>query len=290
MRCIRVSPDDLVLSPELSRSRGSKPFEERLRASIEAIGLVEPIKVASQLNGKYLVIDGAIRVQAIQGIRQDDASAFPTIPAYLIDYGQRFEIRYQTDIYQDLLPSQLATLVEHLHQVENVPKVEIARYIGVSPATLRNYTGLWRLCERGGLFEQLVHLMDVGVMPASNPFAWLRLTDCGIDLVIRSSFSDGEDPANWIEQQLTVARHGRVTPFPLKFVEAATSGLSADCYREEEEVRNRKRDLGRRRALPIKERAAHDTSAAVKHLNQVFVVSEEPVLRSAAKSLAGYLK
>src|SRR5207248_11806559 len=120
--------------------------------------------------------DGMLRLRAVQAIRQADAGCFETIPAYVVDLDRRYEIRYQTDIYQDLLPSQLAALVEHLHEAENVRKVDIARYIGVSPATLRNYTGLFRLIERGGLFAKVVDLMDVGVIPSSNPYAWLRLT------------------------------------------------------------------------------------------------------------------
>ena len=45
--------------------------------------------------------------------------------------------------------------------------------------TLRNYTGLWRLLQRGGLFAKVVELMDVEVIPSSNPYAWLRLTPNG---------------------------------------------------------------------------------------------------------------
>jgi hypothetical protein len=290
MKCVMISPDSLVLSPELSRSRGSKPFEERLRASIEAVGLAEPIKVAPQPGGTYLVIDGAMRLQAIQGIRQHKPDAFAAIPAYVVDFTHRFELRFQTDIYQDLLPSQLAVLVEHLHQTENVRKVDIARYIGVSPTTVRNYTGLWRLMQRGGFFSQLVQLMDVEVIPSSNPFVWLRLSDWGIEVVLESSFSDGEDPASWIERRLAMARRGHIAPFPVKYVEAATSGLGPLCYREDEEVRALKRNLGLRRALPIKERVVHDTSVAIEHLTVVMLQSEEPVLRVAAKSLVGYLR
>ena len=95
-----------------------------------------------------------------RAIREKDEARFPTVLSYVLDYERRFELRYQTDIYQDLLPSQLAALVEHLHLTEHVRKVDIARYIGVSPATLRNYTGLWRLLQRGGLFAQIVELMD----------------------------------------------------------------------------------------------------------------------------------
>jgi ParB-like chromosome segregation protein Spo0J len=168
MKLIDIAPDQLVLSDELRRSGSAKQFEERLRSSIEEIGLAEPIKVALMPSGQYLVVDGAMRMRAISSIRRADGAAFATVPAYLTDYERRYEIRYQTDIYQDLLPSQLATLVEHLHKAERVRKVDIARYIGVSPATLRNYTGLWRPLQRGGLFAKIVALMDVGVFPASN--------------------------------------------------------------------------------------------------------------------------
>ena len=184
VKLIEVKPDDLTLSPELSRSGSAKQFEERLQSSIEEIGLAEPLKVARQPGGGYLVIDGTMRLRAIRAIRDKDPSRFKTVAIYVLDYARRYEIRYQSDIYQDLLPSQLATLVEHLHRTENVLKVDIARYIGVSPATLRNYTGLWRLLERGGLFARVVELMDVEVFPSSNPYAWLRLTDSGLRKVL----------------------------------------------------------------------------------------------------------
>jgi hypothetical protein len=170
-----------------------------------------------------------------------------TIPAYIVDYDRRYELRYQTDIYQDLLPSQLAVLVEHLHQTKHILKTDIARYIGVSPTTLRNYTGLWRLLQRGGLFAKVVELMDAEVIPSSNPYAWLRLTQAGLRYVIEHEFSDGEKAEHWIEQCVLEAKRGKAVRFTIKFVEVTTDALPAEFYREGEEVRNVKRDLGLRR-------------------------------------------
>jgi hypothetical protein len=289
MKQIMIAPDDLVLSADLSRSGGSKPFEERLKASIEEIGLAEPIKVAVLPGGKYLVVDGMMRIRAIDAIRKDDESAFPFVAAYVVDYDQRFEVRYQTDIYQDLLPSQLANLVEHLHKSENIPKVDIARYIGVSPPTVRNYTGLWRMLQRGGLFAELVELMDVGVVPASNPYAWLRLTDSGIRYVIEASFSEGERAEDWIADRVVQARKGSIAPYPIKWIEAATNGLDPECYREDEQVRTQKRDLGLRRAS-VKAKTAQDSGEALKHLARISKRSPDPVIKSAALSLSGYLQ
>jgi ParB-like chromosome segregation protein Spo0J len=257
MILIDLELSDLVISEDLSRSGSAKQFEERLKSSIEEIGLVEPIKVAPLPTGKYLVIDGTMRLKAIAALRKEDPAAFSTIPAYMMDYDRRYELRYQTDIYQDLLPSQLAELVEHLHQTEHVRKADIARYIGVSPVTLRNYTGLWRLLQRGGLFAKVVELMDVGVVPSSNPYAWLRLTAKGLRYVLEhdfqryvmeDDFSDGETAESWIEQCVQDARRGKTIRIPIKFVEIATAGLPAEYYRQGEELRTVKRDLGLRRA------------------------------------------
>lgn len=291
MKLVHVAPDDLEISADMSRSRGSKVFEEHLRSSIDEMGLSEPLKVAALPSGKYLVVDGVLRLRAVNALRVSDPHRFENIPVYLVDHKQRFEIRYQTDIYQDLLPSQLATLVEHLHDAENVRKVDIARYIGVSPATLRNYTGLWRLIQRGGLFARLVELMDHGVFPSSNPYAWLRLNDEGLHEALRY-FSDDSDPADWMNNRLARARRGDVAPYSLKAVEGVTDGLPDHCYREDEEVRNRKRELGQRRAIRHTERQATvwDAKRALSHLKHVSESADEPVLRHAAHALTRYLQ
>jgi hypothetical protein len=293
MKSISIPVDDIIVTPELTRSATSKQFLERLKASIAAIGLAEPIKVAKRPDGKYLIVDGVLRMQAVATIRREDASAFASINAYVVDYEKRYELRYQTDIYQDLLPSQLASLVEHLHQHEHVSKADIASYIGVSPATLRNYTGLWRLVQRGGLFARIVELMDVGILPASNPFAWLRLNDWGIRYVVEELIAGGKSAEGWIDEQLIAARKGEPNAYPIKFVESVTSDLTADCYREDEDVRTLKRNIGlRRTAARAKALRASmvDTTDAVRHLRRVAKKAGEPVLQMAAHSFAAYLR
>ncbi|MCC6497159.1 MAG: ParB-like nuclease domain-containing protein [Propionibacteriaceae bacterium] len=288
MRLVSVDPDELILNPDLARSGSAKSFEERLRSSIQEIGLVEPLKVASHPDGGYLVIDGALRLRAIRAIRGRDKSRFGSIPAYILDYKLRYEIRYQSDIYQDLLPSQLATLVEHLHKTERILKADIARYIGVSPATLRNYTGLARLQERGGLFARIVELMDVGVFPSSTPYAWLRLTDSGLAQVLREQFAEGHDPEEWISAATDGAHLGTGQKYPLKYIELVTASLPADCYREDEDVRAIKRDLGLRRAAGTE--SQNSSNQARLHLSRVARESSEPVLVAAANSLQEYLR
>lgn len=291
MKLIYVTPDQLTVSPELSRSRTSKVFAERLQASIQEMGLAEPLKVAPLPSDKYLIVDGILRWQAIQALRAVDETLFETIPAYIVDPQRRFEIRYQTDIYQDLLPSQLAMLVEYLHEAEQVRKIDIARYIGVSPATLRNYTGLWRLIERGGLFQRIVELMDVGVLPASNPYAWLRLTRRGLECVLDVSFTDGDGLDEWIDGRIARARRGDVAPYSLKYIEAATGSVPADLYREAEDVRTMKRDLGLRRAAAVAKSVPTDEARRVMdNLVRVSEQAHDRVLRVAARSLTAYLQ
>jgi hypothetical protein len=262
MKLVALNPSELVLSKELSRSGSAKQFQDRLKSSIEEIGLAEPLKVAPRPAGGYLVIDGTMRLQAITAIREADPNRFTTIPAYVMDYASRFEVRYQSDIYQDLLPSQLAALVEHLHQTERVKKADIARYIGVSPTTLRNYTGLWRLMQRGGKFAKIVELMDAGVLPSSNPYAWLRLTGEGLEFVLKESFC-GQDESidSWIKERIAAAGQGNSFRFTSYFVESSTSGLVAQYYREDEELRAVKRDLGLRRSIAQHSAEASEHSA-----------------------------
>jgi len=292
LNLIDVVPDQLVLSDELRRSGSAKQFEARLRSSIEEIGLAEPIKVALMPSGKYLVVDGTMRLRAINAIRECDKSAFPSVRAYVTDYERRYEIRYQTDIYQDLLPSQLATLVEHLHQTEGVKKSDIARYIGVSSATLRNYTGLWRLIRRGGLFEQLVELMDVGVFPSSNPFAWLRLDPQagGLRLIFEHLAKDDETAEAWVERMLPAARQGLGNRYTNVEVEVMTGGLPDEYYRGDAELRHVKQGLGMRRTNGTTPKPQRSTAAAVRHLNLVARDSSDLVLKSAAASFKAYLK
>ena len=296
MKVLEIDLSELVVSDDLRRSGSAKQFEDRLRSSIEEIGLAEPIKVARMPSGKYLVVDGTMRLRAVQSLHEADPKAFATVPVYVTDYDRRFEIRYQTDIYQDLLPSQLAALVEHLHEVEGVRKVDIARYIGVSPATLRNYTGLARLLKRGKLSARIVELMDVGIIPSSNPFAWLRLTDSGIRAALEQNFAeDGETAELWLDQRVSAARQGHAVRYITTFVEAATDGLDSDYYREDDEVRTLKRDLGLRRAAAQaaskkKTVPQRDVSMALTHLKRVSRRSPDPVLKSAARSFQAYLK
>jgi hypothetical protein len=288
MKLIQVAPEALTISSDLTRTGSAKEFSERLQASIEAIGLAEPLKVAPLPKGGYLVIDGAFRLQAIRAIRKSDPSRFTKIAAYLFDYEQRFELRYQSDIYQDLLPSQLAQLVEHLHETEHVKKLDIARYIGVSPATLRNYTGLARLLQRGGLFAQVVALMDVGVFPSSNPYAWLRLSKKGIHQVLKVFAGEKESAEDWIELNLYHVKQGRTVCYPANVVESVTGCLPDDCYQSSGEERSVKRALGLQRTKRMRKKILDFTSAH-KHLKVVSSRSRDPVLQMAAKSLTEYL-
>ena len=76
MKLIELELSDLVVSEELSRSGSAKQFEERLKSSIEEIGLAEPIKVAPLPTGKYVVVDGTMRLKAIAALRKQILPSF----------------------------------------------------------------------------------------------------------------------------------------------------------------------------------------------------------------------
>ena len=126
MKLIEVAPEELTLSKELTRTGSAKSFAERLQASIEEIGLAEPIKVAPLSDGGYLVIDGGLRLQAIRAIRKKEPTRFKRIPAYLFHYEQRFELRELREMHRrfflaghglvDLVGSEREDRREDAHQ------------------------------------------------------------------------------------------------------------------------------------------------------------------------------
>ena len=204
-----------------------------------------------------------------------------------------YEIRYQSDIYQDLLPSQLATLVEHLHKTENVLKVDIARYIGVSPATLRNYTGLWRLLERGGLVRPGRGADGRRGVPVIQPVrlaaADRRRSAQGTERAVCQRQAD-RPLDNGGGRSCATRRYAALSAQ----VHRGGHGCAAlDCYRVGEDVRAIKRDLGQRRAACMfrpQPKVALDFKDAFKNLTKVTKQSRNPVLRTAAQALQEYLQ
>jgi hypothetical protein len=296
MKSANVPIDRLYVDPELSRSSPSKKFLHLLEASIREVGLVEPLKAAEMPSGRYVIVDGVLRYEAIQRIRVDDTDAWRELPVLLFPYSRRYEVRFQTDIYQDLLPSQLAGMVELLHSREDVAKREIAASLGVAPATLRNYTGLWRLSCRGEASKAVVELMDAGVLPASNPFAWLRLTETGVERALVQFFSARTPLSDWAEEVSRTPPAGRPN-YPLALVEEVTGSLPAQFYRQDADVRSRKKSYGQRHAVAIDGQITFPSSPpetrtkeALRHVQEVADRSPNLVLRTAATALASALK
>jgi len=133
--------------------------------------------------------------------------------------------------------------------------------------------------------------MDVEVIPSSNPYAWLRLTSEGMRKVLEDNFTDGENAEIWVQRICTAAQQGEYIRFPIKFIEATTDALPSEFYREGEDLRSVKRDIGQRRgkAQP-KVKPKVDYTPALRNLTRVSRKSSEPVLRAAALSLKEYLQ
>lgn len=285
MKILHVPIESLVVDNQLERARPARFFEEKIRASLRVIGLVEPLKAAPLADGQFVVIDGVLRLKSMRKIHASNADMFKHIPCYIFDLEDRFQVRYHSDIYQDLLPSQMAEFVEHLHSQSGVAKSEIASYIGVSPATLRNYTGLARLLGRGGLFARLVQLMDLGIMPASNPYAWLRLSDEGLRYVIERRLSSGQTAEDWFDVRVNLGQDGNVSRFTIHEVQSVTDDLPAYLYRQGEASRVMKKNIGSRRGR-VNERIASGQPAA---LHVASTSSQNETLRLAAQNLGAFL-
>jgi len=113
--------------------------------------------------------------------------------------------------------------------------------------------------------------------------------------VLLQNFTDGVRPDDWIDERVATARMGHVTRYTTEYVETTTDGLGPAFYREDQDLRSVKRDLGLRRAQAAAASQAttkpkRDVRAAVRHLERVAEESPDLVLQTTARSFRMYLK
>jgi ParB family chromosome partitioning protein len=137
-----ASIDASPLQPR--RSFGEAPLQE-LAQSIRSHGVVQPLLVSLQPNGRYRLIAGERRLRAARmaGLRavpvlvRENVSGRDALELALIENVQR----------QDLNPIEEAQAYHQLHQEFGLTQEEIARRVGKERATVANLLRLLRLPE-----------------------------------------------------------------------------------------------------------------------------------------------
>ena len=137
--------DGINLLPELKRTKRaegpSKDSEKFLKESIKIVGMREPLLV----NENRELIDGYRRYYAIKDLQKldmlppsIDISKIPCIIASTKAYNPA-DLRIQSDVRQDLTPSQEAYYYGELFKTRSINKNDLAKMIGISPMSISNY-------------------------------------------------------------------------------------------------------------------------------------------------------
>jgi ParB/RepB/Spo0J family partition protein len=135
---------DLTLLSELVRKKkyaGSKDSERFLKESLIKVGMREPLLI----NDRHELIDGYRRYYAIKELQQRNMLPatinITKIPCVMVSTAGNHPatIRIQSDIRQDLTPSQEAHYYQKLLKEHNLKKHDLAIMIGISAMSISNY-------------------------------------------------------------------------------------------------------------------------------------------------------
>lgn len=133
-----------LISPNPSQPR--KDFDQEalaeLSESISSLGLVQPITVKRQDDGRYIIISGERRYRASK------MAGLVAIPAYVrdVDDGKILEMALVENIQrQDLNAVEIAISLQRLLEEFAITQEELAQRVGKKRSTVANYIRLLKL-------------------------------------------------------------------------------------------------------------------------------------------------
>lgn len=137
-----IAIDQIDHNPHQTRRDFAAEFLEELAASIKIHGVIQPIVVRPEANGRYILILGERRLRA------STMAGKTTIPAIVkrVSEQQAAEMTIVENLQrQDLECMEQAAAFAHLSREFNLTQEEIGRRVGVSRETVSNYLRLLKL-------------------------------------------------------------------------------------------------------------------------------------------------
>lgn len=169
-----------------------------LADSIRHLGLVQPITVQPQPNGRYLIISGERRYRAASLINLGE------IPVYIrqAEQGEVLEMALVENIQrEDLNAIEIALAYQQLSEGHGLTQEALAERVGKKRATVSNYLRLLRLPAQIqlGLSQRLLEMGHArALLQVDDPERQLELYQMTIDE--RLSVREVEDIARAIKQ------------------------------------------------------------------------------------------
>ena len=137
-----IAIDLIEANPNQPRRDFDEQALQELAASIREIGIIQPITLRQQTNGKYMIIAGERRWRASQ------IAGLTAIPAYIrtISDENVMEMALVENIQrEDLNAIEIALGYQHLLENDGMTQEKVSERVGKSRAAIANYLRLLRL-------------------------------------------------------------------------------------------------------------------------------------------------
>ena len=182
---LRIPIDMIEPNPFQPRLSFDKEALEELAESIRTFGLIQPVTVRRQANGKYQIISGERRYRACRLAGMD------MIPAYIRDANDQgmLEMAIVENIQRENLdPIEVAMSYRRLIEECNLTQEQMAERVGKKRVSVTNYLRLFKLPAKVQ-HDIKVGLLSVGhakvLLSVEDPVAQEQLCD----LVIKNDMS-----------------------------------------------------------------------------------------------------
>lgn len=143
-RIEKVSVKSLQAGPHQPRKHFDEAALKELAASIKRHGIVQPLVLTPERDGKYSVIAGERRWRAAK------LAGLETVPAIIRERKalEQLEIALIENVQRvDLSPLEQAVSIERLHEQFNLSYDDIAKRLGKGSSTISNSVRLLQLSE-----------------------------------------------------------------------------------------------------------------------------------------------
>ncbi len=173
-----VGIDEVQPNPKQPRTHFDEAALEELADSIRALGVIQPVTVKKEQDGKFTIISGERRWRASK------LAGLETIPAYIreVDDQTLHEMALVENIQrQDLNPMEVALSLQRLIDECGLTQESLSERVGKKRSTIANYMRLLKLPVevQSALREEYItmgHAKAIAGAPAQKQVALLRKT------------------------------------------------------------------------------------------------------------------
>ena len=180
---LEVNLSEITPNPNQPRKNFDQTALEELRDSIKMHGVIQPIVLAKNINGGYIIIAGERRFRASQ------MANLKAIPAIIKDYTERQikEIALIENLQrEDLNPIETAKALRDVMLEYNMTQDEIADRIGKSRSAIANTLRLLSLTN------DVIKLVENGKLSAGHARTLVAVVDPKAQLQLALKASEGK--------------------------------------------------------------------------------------------------